>query len=80
MQSTERAISSPIGLSQLAPPITVTMSGFLALIRRASANEPTLWLNIEVKPTRSASSSRYLSISWSRSFAMSRPRARSRAR
>ncbi len=62
--STWSTISRPIGASQFAPPITMTASGFLALIRRARAKLATFCANIDVKPTMSA---------WSRPWRATRP-------
>ncbi len=49
--STFFAMTAPIGASQFAPPITVTTAGFLALIRRARANDATFCWNIDVAAT-----------------------------
>ena len=49
---------APIGVSQLAPPITVSAAGLRSLITRAIARLGTVWANIELNPTTSASARR----------------------
>jgi hypothetical protein len=49
------ASSSPISPSQLAPPNTVTMPGWAALIRRARARDAMFCSKVDVKPTMSTS-------------------------